>query len=67
MEGVYRILSNAVVLSMLTPILKINLYCREWEVLGLESTVPPEHILESLDQEVELILESLDSKHLGIR
>ncbi|KAJ5381888.1 NAD(P)-binding protein, partial [Penicillium cataractarum] len=32
--------------------------------LGWNPQYPPEHILESLDQEVELILESLDSKHL---
>ncbi|KAK9859409.1 NAD(P)-binding protein [Penicillium brevicompactum] len=35
--------------------------------LGWKPQFPPEHILGNLDKEVELILDSLDTKHLGIR
>ncbi|KAL4803998.1 NAD(P)-binding protein [Aspergillus unguis] len=35
--------------------------------LGWKPQFPPEHILESLDEEVEIILEGLGSRHLGIR
>ncbi|PLB49851.1 NAD(P)-binding protein [Aspergillus steynii IBT 23096] len=35
--------------------------------LGWMPQYPPEHILESLDKEVEIILEELDSRHQGTR
>lgn len=40
---------------------------RRGKDLGWKPQYPPEHMLEAMDAEVDLILSNLDDKYMGIR